>query len=84
MTNSEKFKLVFGFEPDTNMCPKQYCDCEHCDYATSDRGYTVCANNFWADEYINSKTFPLAISELIQNIQYPILSDAPEVSTEEE
>ena len=55
MTNLEKFKEVFGFEPMTTVClcinPDAQCvDCEH---FTSDRLCDV--DNFWYAEYKPTK-----------------------------
>ena len=46
MTNAEKYKEVFGFEPDTNRCPTTNCqDCpaevEQC----------ICTCAWWDSEY---------------------------------
>ena len=52
MTNAEKYKEVFGFEPDMKSCPTYLCfDCPLCEEIGCKR---VCGSNtrmWWMDDY---------------------------------
>lgn len=52
MTNAEKFKEVFGFDPDTSICirddcPDKYADCE---WYNRFRGMCQC-DEWWGEEF---------------------------------
>lgn len=49
MTNAEKFKEIFGFEPDTGTCPL---DCSEVDESfCNNQGPCSFREGFWAAEY---------------------------------
>lgn len=47
MTNKEKYKEIFGFEPDTDNCPTIYCS--NCPCHTD--GSYYCNGEWWEEEY---------------------------------
>ena len=52
MTNAEKYKEVFGFEPEINSCPTHIC--EDCPLAT----HKYCSKSkpdWWNNEYKENK-----------------------------
>ena len=51
MTNKEKFKEVFGYEPDTTECLHKASDCPNCPYNKE----WDCSESLWKDEYKESK-----------------------------
>lgn len=51
MTNKEKFKEVFGYEPDTTECPHKGRDCLKCPH----NGKWDCSEALWEDEYKEPK-----------------------------
>ena len=54
MTNAEKYKEVFGLEPDCSMCPTANCD--NCPEFTECHGPSVMKVHWWNEEYKESET----------------------------
>lgn len=52
MTNKEKFKRIFGFEPNDSVCllDKSYSSCNSFDYC-----YYCPMNNWWDKKYTKPK-----------------------------
>lgn len=52
MTNAEKYKEVFGLDPDTNTCPTM--NCSDCPYRKDNDVFPDCFNScsgWWLSEY---------------------------------
>lgn len=75
MTNKEKFKEVFGIEPDTDTVPIR---CEDCKYFESVHCSVdgIC-ESWWNEEYESAKITP--IKEYKSAKPTPINQDAPSI-----
>lgn len=63
MTNAEKFKEDWGFEPNVTHCPKIGREsCMVCPYAG--KCFEECASDWWNSEYQGKPTIPLGEPEL--------------------
>lgn len=56
MTNAEKYKEIFGFEPDTTSCPTEECgNCplRHCTKMSEETGIktSLLIKAWWSGEY---------------------------------
>lgn len=69
MTNAEKFKEVFGFEPAKDVCPDESCSIAK-DYVKthSPHSYSCddCIGWWWDSEYQGEPTIPLSVIEDIK------------------
>lgn len=71
MTNAEKFKEVFGFEVDEDVCVAKVNKCEKClldKYVDTDKRLD-CSHGFWNAEYQGEPTIPLSV---IEDINYQL------------
>ena len=56
MTNAEKYKEVFGFEPDMKSCPTYLClNCPCCENTDGDYSCNSNSRMWWDSEYKENK-----------------------------